>query len=126
MRTRLPLWTLLGLGLGLASLGLCADPPKDDGKAKEIDPAADINKPRADARRIAFTATESTWMSLDVSPDGQTIVFDCSATFTRFPSPAARRARSRAVRPSTRTRASPRTAGPSPSRATEAASRTPG
>lgn len=28
------------------------------------------------ARTAEFTATEGTWMSLDVSPDGQTIVFD--------------------------------------------------
>ena len=76
MRKRLlPLWTLLGLGLGLAALGLAADPPKEDAK-KEPDPAADINKPRADARKITFTATEGTWMSVDVSPDGQTIAFD--------------------------------------------------
>ncbi len=28
------------------------------------------------ARRIAFTTTEGTWMSVDVSPDGKSIVFD--------------------------------------------------
>src|SRR5687768_12096145 len=27
-------------------------------------------------RKIAFTTTEGTWMSLDVSPDGRSIVFD--------------------------------------------------
>ena len=70
----LTLWTLMGLGL--AGLAFAADPPKDDAKDKKPDPAADINKPRADTRKIAFEATEGTWMSVDVSPDGQTIVFD--------------------------------------------------
>ncbi len=40
------------------------------------DAAADINAPRADARKLAFEVTEGTWMSVDVSPDGSTIVFD--------------------------------------------------
>jgi Tol biopolymer transport system component len=32
--------------------------------------------PLESARKANFTATEGTWISLDVSPDGQTIVFD--------------------------------------------------
>ena len=32
--------------------------------------------PLREARTAEFTATEGTWISLDVSPDGQTIVFD--------------------------------------------------
>ena len=40
------------------------------------DVAADINEPRADARRIAFDVSQGTWISVDVSPDGSTIVFD--------------------------------------------------
>ena len=44
--------------------------------AKKPDPAADINKPRPDARKISFTTSEATWSSVDVSPGGQTIVFD--------------------------------------------------
>ena len=43
---------------------------------KPADPAADINKPQPGARRIAFSTNQGTWTSLDVSPDGQTIVFD--------------------------------------------------
>ena len=40
------------------------------------DVAADINEPRADARHVSFETHEGTWMSVDVSPDGGTLVFD--------------------------------------------------
>ncbi|MEM7542469.1 MAG: hypothetical protein AAF384_12930, partial [Pseudomonadota bacterium] len=36
----------------------------------------DITIPQGEPRRLEFTATEGTWMSLSVSPDDQTIVFD--------------------------------------------------
>ena len=45
-----------------------ARPPKDA--------AADINTPAADATHVVFETTEGTWMSVDVSPDGTTLVFD--------------------------------------------------
>ena len=32
--------------------------------------------PLKPARRISFTTNEGSWMSVDVSPDGQTIIFD--------------------------------------------------
>jgi len=69
-----------GLAL-IASLVLTCPAPAqekepDKDKEKKPDVAADINKPRADARKITFTTSEATWSSLDVSPDGQTIVFD--------------------------------------------------
>ena len=38
--------------------------------------AAAATLPLKSARTHTFTATEGTWLSLDVSPDGQTIVFD--------------------------------------------------
>jgi Tol biopolymer transport system component/imidazolonepropionase-like amidohydrolase len=43
---------------------------------KKKDVAAEINAPRSDARKIAFEAREATWSSVDVSPDGKTLVFD--------------------------------------------------
>jgi Tol biopolymer transport system component/imidazolonepropionase-like amidohydrolase len=46
-----------------------ATPPKKD-------VAADINAARADARHLTFDTREGTWMSVDVSPDGGTLVFD--------------------------------------------------
>ena len=121
----LTLWTLIGLGL--AGLALAADPPKDDAKDKKPDPAADINKPRADARKITFEATEGTWMSVDVSPDGKTIVFDLLGDIYAVPvaGGTATGDHERARR-TTRTRASRPTARRSPSRATAAASRTSG
>src|SRR5262245_5116895 len=69
-----------GLAL-IASLVLIHAAPAQEkepekNKAKKPDVAADVNKPRADARKITFTTSEATWSSLDVSPDGQTVVFD--------------------------------------------------
>jgi imidazolonepropionase-like amidohydrolase/Tol biopolymer transport system component len=58
--------------LALAMLGaIGAAPPKEkdaDAKKKEL--------PLKPERRIEFTTDEGTWISLDVSPDGRTIVFE--------------------------------------------------
>jgi Tol biopolymer transport system component/imidazolonepropionase-like amidohydrolase len=51
-------------------------PAKEAEKKKPKDPAADINAPQPGARKIAFTASQGTWTSVDVSPDGKTLVFD--------------------------------------------------
>src|ERR1043166_351543 len=67
--------TLLGL---LASSALLASPalsqpsPKTDTTKK--DPTNSL--PLATTRTVRFTTAEGTWMSVDLSPDGGTIVFD--------------------------------------------------
>ena len=55
----------LALGLNVELAG--ARQPE---KKKPEDPAAEINRAQPGARRIAFEATQGTWTSLDVSPDG--------------------------------------------------------
>ncbi|MBB6460566.1 amidohydrolase family protein [Flammeovirga kamogawensis] len=36
----------------------------------------DVNKPQRETSKINFTTDEGTWLNLDVSPDGKSIVFD--------------------------------------------------
>ena len=47
--------------------------------------AWDVTVPRGETREIAFTVDEGTWMSVDISPDGQWIVFDLLAHVYRVP-----------------------------------------
>ncbi len=62
---------VLACVLGAATVSAAPKEP-----APKKDPAEDINTPRADARKVTFTVGEGTWMSVDVSPDGQTLAFD--------------------------------------------------
>ena len=57
------------------SISIAAAATKKPSSEKK-DVAAEINKPRADARKISFETQEGTWMSIDVSPDGKTLIFD--------------------------------------------------
>ncbi|MEZ5442238.1 MAG: amidohydrolase family protein [Lysobacterales bacterium] len=68
MTMRLLLSTLLGALLALPAAHAAK---KTDDEAKW-----DVNAPRGKTVRARFTVEEGTWMNLDVSPDGQTIVFD--------------------------------------------------
>jgi Tol biopolymer transport system component/imidazolonepropionase-like amidohydrolase len=67
------------LALALSSLGLVAPVATAFAQiTQQSEVALDLNRglPLAPARSAKFTTSEGTWMSLDVSPDGRTIVFD--------------------------------------------------
>lgn len=69
IRSSLLMFLGLGVALPVAAQGRGGGSgDDDDGPKKPLVLEAD--------RTAEFTATEATWMSLDVSPDGQTIVFD--------------------------------------------------
>ena len=61
----------------LACLVLSGMSPSSGARAQEASPDEwDIEDPHAPTVPLAFTATEGTWISVDVSPDGEHIVFD--------------------------------------------------
>jgi len=72
MPTRLVSLLVLAL-LGSASAAAQQQAGAAD-TAKKTAPNSEL--PVIPARQAAFTTDEGTWMSLDVSPDGRTIVFD--------------------------------------------------
>ncbi|HEY0409865.1 MAG TPA: amidohydrolase, partial [Candidatus Dormibacteraeota bacterium] len=82
----LALAVCLGISLGTADAASHSATKDAAAKgAKPPDVAASINRPRADARHVSFTVHEATWASLDVSPDGKTIVFDLLGDVYRLP-----------------------------------------
>jgi Tol biopolymer transport system component len=48
----------------------------DDNSAAEVEDNEDKDLPLKADRRLTFEASEGSWMSLDISPDGKQIVFD--------------------------------------------------
>src|SRR5690349_22372415 len=62
--------------LTIGALALAGIPAR--GRAQQPGAAKDTKPdlPLSVARHVTFTTTKGSWMSLDVSPDGRTIVFD--------------------------------------------------
>ena len=74
-----PLFPLLLLAVAsLTAAPVTAQEESDDDKW-------DVTLARGDTREIDFETDEGTWMSVDVSPDGQWVVFDMLAHVYRVP-----------------------------------------
>ncbi len=72
----------LGLGVAIVCIGFGfvhgaeSDTETPETEQSEEEAKWDIENPPGPSQTQRIDATEGTWMSLDVSPDGQTIVFD--------------------------------------------------
>ncbi|MDN3921545.1 amidohydrolase family protein [Roseateles violae] len=66
--------SLLSTALLLSLASAQAAEPADAGSKKP--PAWNVNKPPGAAREVQIDTRSGTWMSVDVSPDGKTLVFD--------------------------------------------------
>ena len=94
---------------------------------KKEDKKWDVNNPPGPQYDVPIDVTEGTWLSLDVSPDGNEIAFDLLGDIYTMPiDAAARRRRSPPASPGTCSRATRRTASGSPSPATAPAATTSG
>ncbi len=78
LRAKYPVWAgLLALLLALAALAAPAlAQEKDETRKEEKKEEKKEPLPLEPTRTIEFTTDEGTWLSLDVAPDGQTLVFE--------------------------------------------------
>ena len=60
-------------------------PPPDSTKKDSIEYETIKGLPLKPQRKINFTTTEGTWTSVDISPDGNTIVFDLMGDLFTIP-----------------------------------------
>ena len=56
-----------------------------DPNGKKAEPKWDVNAPPGDWTEVSIDTQETTWSSVDVSPDGRTIVFDMLGDIYRVP-----------------------------------------
>ncbi len=80
----LPLILLL-LTLTPAALAKQSKEAKNAKAEEEAEAKWDVDNPPGEAYEVALDTTEGTWMSLDVSPDGEEIVFDLLGDLYRLP-----------------------------------------
>src|SRR5690606_2915763 len=85
---RLPLLAL-ALALPLPSPALAQNEQAADSARRPRNPIQE-GLPLAPARTVEFTATEGSWLSVDVSPDGGTLVFDLLGDIYTMPATGGR------------------------------------
>ena len=73
---RQPSLSLLFAALLSAFNAQAADAPNGAGASEAKKPAWDVNHPPGPSHEVKLDTRSGTWMSVDVSPDGKTIVFD--------------------------------------------------
>src|ERR1051325_2342257 len=76
MRVRVFISLFLMLVVSLPLAAFAQDEKKDDANKEDKKEKKEEGLPLKATDKIEFTTDEGTWMSLDVSPDGQLIVFD--------------------------------------------------
>lgn len=85
MRTELPILS----SVVIVAIALSATPlatQQDTRPPATVAPGNwDVTVPRGATREIAFTTSEGTWMSVDISPDGASVVFDLLGHIYRVP-----------------------------------------
>ncbi len=84
-RRRVRHFVLAGLRIGALAVTIA---PSHDLRAQEAADAEDwdVTAPRGETREIEFTTSEGTWMSVDLSVDGEWVVFDLLGHIYRVPS----------------------------------------
>jgi Tol biopolymer transport system component len=81
----IPISGMMGVHAGFPCVALWGAIVLTGCTGERVEPSATLMRPQGETRLIDFETDEGTWMSLDVSPDGEWIVFDLLGHIYRVP-----------------------------------------
>jgi hypothetical protein len=82
----IPIFSIAGFSINAKSISGCSIYLYGDTSKRDTAKYTQFKDlPLKPVRKIKYTTTEGSWMSLDVSPDGQTIVFDLMGDLYTMP-----------------------------------------